>query len=124
MQKRFSFSLSFPVKQGCQMAYFQTKNPNLGTFWKVLQCLDWWYIFGNLVYFTAIWYILWPFGLICGHLIYFVAIWYTIVTLWHIYPFWYVVSRKIWQPCCESSTWHENLNRLFCPEETSLMGLI
>jgi hypothetical protein len=24
-------------RQGCQMVYFQTKNPNLGTFWSVLQ---------------------------------------------------------------------------------------
>jgi hypothetical protein len=32
--------------------------------------------YGHLVYFTAIWYILWPFGIFCGHLVYFVAIWY------------------------------------------------
>jgi hypothetical protein len=25
------------VHQGCQMAYFQNKNPNLGEFWRVLQ---------------------------------------------------------------------------------------
>jgi hypothetical protein len=24
-------------RQGCQMAYFQTKNPNLGKFWSTLQ---------------------------------------------------------------------------------------
>jgi hypothetical protein len=24
-------------KQGCQMAYFQTKNPDFGKFWRVLQ---------------------------------------------------------------------------------------
>jgi hypothetical protein len=36
----------------CQMAYFQTKNPNLGKFWKDLQ-------WEMLVYFMAIWYILW-----------------------------------------------------------------
>jgi hypothetical protein len=47
MQKRFSFSLSFPVKQGCQMAYFQTKNPNLGTFW-ILEGLA---MLGLVVYF-------------------------------------------------------------------------
>jgi hypothetical protein len=28
-----------------------------------------------LVYFVAVWYILWPFGIFCGHLAYFVAIW-------------------------------------------------
>jgi hypothetical protein len=37
-----------------------------------------WYIFGNLVYFVAIWYILWPFGLFCDRLVYFVAIWYIV----------------------------------------------
>jgi hypothetical protein len=45
--------------QGCQMAYFQTKSPNLGKFWTVLQ----WkmlvhFIVIYIVYFTAIWYIL------------------------------------------------------------------
>jgi hypothetical protein len=32
-------------------------------------------LFGHLVYFTAIWSILRPFGLFYGHLIYFTAIW-------------------------------------------------
>jgi hypothetical protein len=40
--------------QGCQMVCFQTKNTNLGQFWRVLQ-------WKMLVYFMAIWYILWPF---------------------------------------------------------------
>jgi hypothetical protein len=35
--------------QGCQMVYFQTKNPNLGIFWRVLQ----WKML----------YILWSFGI-------------------------------------------------------------
>jgi hypothetical protein len=34
--------------------------------------------YGHLVYFTAIWYILWPFGLLYLNLVYFVAIWSTI----------------------------------------------
>jgi hypothetical protein len=35
------------------------------------------YIFyGHLVYFTAIWYILWAFGIFCGHLVNFRVIWY------------------------------------------------
>jgi hypothetical protein len=34
--------------QGCQMVYFKTKNPDLGTFWRASE----WKI---LVYFTAIW---------------------------------------------------------------------
>jgi hypothetical protein len=54
------------------MVYFQTKNRNLGKFWRILQ----WKI---LVYFLAIWSIfrpfgiciLWPFGAFYGHLVYF-----------------------------------------------------
>jgi hypothetical protein len=38
--------------------------------------------YGRLVYFTAIWYFVWPFN---GHFVYF-------------FPFWYIVPIKIWQP--------------------------
>jgi hypothetical protein len=55
--------------QGCQMAYFETKNPNLGKFWMVLK-------WKMLVYFIAIWFIIRPFGIFCGHLVYFMVIWY------------------------------------------------
>jgi hypothetical protein len=41
--------------------------------------------YGHLVYFTAIWYISWPFGVFYFYLVYFSL-------------FWYVVPRKIWQP--------------------------
>jgi hypothetical protein len=34
-----------------------------------------------LVYFTAIWYILWPFGISCDYLV-------------HFSPFWYVVGTE------------------------------
>jgi hypothetical protein len=54
------------------MVCFQTKNPNLGKFWSVLQ-------FKILVYFTPIWSILRPLEIYDGHLVYFVVI-------WHIYP--------------------------------------
>jgi hypothetical protein len=37
--------------QGCQMVYFQTKNPDLGKFWRALQ-------WKMLVYFMDIWHIL------------------------------------------------------------------
>jgi hypothetical protein len=41
--------------------------------------------YGHLEHFTAIWYILWPFG--------------NVVVIWlYFFPFWYIVSRKIWQP--------------------------
>jgi hypothetical protein len=68
------------VHQCCQMAYFQTKNPNLGKFGKVLH-----YIFnGHFVYFTAKWNTLWPFTYIV-HLV-----------LGIFFPFWYLVPRKVW----------------------------
>jgi hypothetical protein len=47
--------------QGCQMVYFKTKNRNLGTFWRVLQCK-------MSVYFMAIWPIIRPFDKFYGHL--------------------------------------------------------
>jgi hypothetical protein len=56
-------------EQGCQMVCFQTKNPNLGKFWRVLQ----WEIF---IYFMIIWSILRPLEIFYGHLVYFVVIWY------------------------------------------------
>jgi hypothetical protein len=55
--------------QCCQMVYFQTENPNLGKFWKVLQ----WKMFGI---FRAILSISRPTGIFYGHLVHFVVIWY------------------------------------------------
>jgi hypothetical protein len=55
--------------QGCQMAHFRTKNFNLDKFLRVLQ----WKI---LVYYMAMWSILWLFNIFCGHLVYFMVIWY------------------------------------------------
>jgi hypothetical protein len=54
--------------------------------------------YGHWFYFTAIWHILWPFGRFCGH--------FGIM----ISPFWYVVPRKIWQPCEEqkSDGWRQS----------------
>jgi hypothetical protein len=31
--------------------------------------------YDHLEYFTAIWYNLWPIGVVCGHLVYFSPIW-------------------------------------------------
>jgi hypothetical protein len=42
--------------------------------------------YGVWSHFAAIWYIFCPFGIFCGNVVYFP-------------PFWYVVPRKIWQPC-------------------------
>jgi hypothetical protein len=56
------------------MVYFQTKNPNLGKFLRVLQ--------GKMLeYLIDIWSISQPFGIFCDNLVYF-------------YPFWYAVPRK------------------------------
>jgi hypothetical protein len=48
------------TEQGCQMVYFQTKNPNLGKF---LMALDW----KMLIYFMAICNILQTFGIFYDH---------------------------------------------------------
>jgi hypothetical protein len=50
--------------QGCQIVYFQTKNQNLGKFWRAFE-------WKMLVYLMTIRYILRPFGIVCGHLVYF-----------------------------------------------------
>jgi hypothetical protein len=49
------------------MAYFETKNNNLGKFWRELQSK-------MLLYFMDSWSTLRSFGLFCGNLVYFVAI--------------------------------------------------
>jgi hypothetical protein len=75
-----------PSDQGFQMIHFQTKNSNLVQVWKALQR-------EMLLYSTAIWNILRPLVTLYGHLV--------ILWLFGIYisPFWYIASRKIWQPC-------------------------
>jgi hypothetical protein len=75
-------------RQGCQMVYFQTKNPNLGKFWSVLQWKKLIKFTATWIYFAAISYTLCPFGTVCGD-------------FGILFPFWYVVRRKIWQPCTE-----------------------
>jgi hypothetical protein len=60
------------------MAYFQTKNPNLGKFLECVAMKNVGKFNGRLVYFTAISNILRPFVIFCGHLLYFVAICYII----------------------------------------------
>jgi hypothetical protein len=51
------------------MVYFQTKNPTLGKFWRVLQRK-------MIVYLMVIWSILRPIGVIYGHLVQFFIHWY------------------------------------------------
>jgi hypothetical protein len=58
-------------KQGCQMVCFQTKNPNLGKYWRVFAMKDVGIFYGCLVHFTVFSYILWTFGIVHGNLVYF-----------------------------------------------------
>jgi hypothetical protein len=51
------------------MVYFQTKNSNLGPFWRALDRKIW-------IYFMAIWNILQTVGICSDHLVHFVLIWY------------------------------------------------
>jgi hypothetical protein len=60
------------VHQGCQMAYFQNKNPKLGKFWRDLEWKMLAYLYGDLEFITAVWYILCPFG--------------NLVVIWYIFP--------------------------------------
>jgi hypothetical protein len=64
--------------QGCQMVCFQTKNANLGKFWRAL---DW----KMLIYFMPIWNILQTFGIFYNHLVHFVFIWYIFSSFGNMY---------------------------------------
>jgi hypothetical protein len=83
----FDGTLDLFRNQGCQMVYFQTKNPNVDTF---PRALEW----EMLLHFMIIWNILWPF---CK----FIAVWYGwFVAIWYIFHYFSTFGpRKIWQPC-------------------------
>jgi hypothetical protein len=51
------------------MVYFDTKNPNVGTFWRVLE-------YKIFVYVMKIWYILRLFGIFYWYLVHVMGIWY------------------------------------------------
>jgi hypothetical protein len=65
-------------EQGCQMVYFQTQNPNLGKFGRVLRwkmLVDFMAILSILRtfgIFMVIWYILWPIGIFIPVLVCFI----------------------------------------------------
>jgi hypothetical protein len=84
--------------QGCQIVCFQTKNPNLGKFWRALE-------WKMSIYFMAIWNMLRTFGKCYDHLVHFVLICYIFSR------FWYHVPTKIWQPCMEP-VWLDRKNFL------------
>jgi hypothetical protein len=56
------------ARQGCQMVYFKTENPDLGKFW-CLAMKDIGKFYGHSIDFTAISYILWPFWYIFSVLV-------------------------------------------------------
>jgi hypothetical protein len=63
MYMYIAMNTSTLVQQGCQMVYFQTKNPNSGKIWRALERK-------MLSYFVTIWNILLPFfGIIYGRLV-------------------------------------------------------
>jgi hypothetical protein len=53
------------------MVHFQTKNPDLGKFWNGLAMEGAGKFYSRLVNFTAIWYIVCPFGIFFPVLVYF-----------------------------------------------------
>jgi hypothetical protein len=60
---------------------FSNPNLNFGKILDGLEMVSVGIIYGPLVRFTAMWYILWSFSICWVHLVYF-------------YPFWYVLQRK------------------------------
>jgi hypothetical protein len=68
-----SFFLFSRALQDCQTVYFQTKNPNLGKFWRGS---DW----KMLINFRAIWNTLRAFGIFYDHWVHFVFVWYILVS--------------------------------------------
>jgi hypothetical protein len=69
------------------MVYFQTKNPNLGKFWRPL---DW----KMLIYFMAIWNILQTFGIFYGHLGYLMTMWYIFRSFGTFFPLLVPCTKK------------------------------
>jgi hypothetical protein len=59
-----------PFYQGCQMVYFQTKNPSFAMeyvsifYGHVVYFIAKWYIYGHLEHFMVIWYIFSRFGML------------------------------------------------------------
>jgi hypothetical protein len=45
------FDLTSRQDQGCQMVYFQTKNPNLGKFWRSLVWKCWYIIWASVIFY-------------------------------------------------------------------------
>jgi hypothetical protein len=81
----FIASLICGFKQGCQLAYFSDQKFELGEILEGLEIEDVCIFLVHLVYFTAIlvyfvaiWHILWSFGMFYGHLVYFFSLGYIV----------------------------------------------
>jgi hypothetical protein len=66
------------------MVWFQTKNPNLGKFWRA----SYWKMF---IYFMAVW-------IFYGDLGYFITIWYILYSLGTFFRFWCHIPKKSGNP--------------------------
>jgi hypothetical protein len=75
-------------KSGLPDGTFSNK---ISQFWLILEGLAMEHVgtcYVHLVYFTSMWYTLWPFGIFYGHLVYFVAIWHILWSFGIFFSFW------------------------------------
>jgi hypothetical protein len=74
-EERVTYTEFLKGDQGCQMVCFQTENRNVDNFFEGLAMEVVGIFYGQLVYFTAIRYILRSFGIFCGTLVLFSPCW-------------------------------------------------
>jgi hypothetical protein len=96
------YLLNHVVVQGYQMVCFQTKSPNLGKFWRALECK-------TLVYSKTLWNILRPFSIFHGH-------W---VILWQFGIFPLVLVHYIKEENSGNPVLHKNVTN-FCQQRCSI----
>jgi hypothetical protein len=70
------------------MVCFQTRHPNLGKFWRLLQWKMLVYFMDTCGPFYGLCYSLWTFGIVCGILVY-------------VFPYWYLYQEKSGNPVQE-----------------------
>jgi hypothetical protein len=74
----------FRGQPGLPDGLFSNQKYQFGLIFKVLRMKNVCIFYDHLECFTAIWYNLWPFGIVCGHL---------------VYSPHFGMFGKIWQPC-------------------------
>jgi hypothetical protein len=87
----YTVSPVFDYSSGLPCGLLSNQPLSIGTFWKHFTCK-------MLTYFMNIWYTLWPFALFYDKYVYIHMLWQNVI----LSPFWYFLSRKIWQPCFSS----------------------